>query len=312
MGKDNCNCSPSGKGTPLQFKLGKHAEEHLACGCDPIPWDKVHGWGEKKDLPEPSKCNKGYFFLVLEDGKLPLLYLSDGEKWIPVNPLNNLDPNIPVITSPNQISGPVNQALVYQITATNDPDKFGAVNIPPGMAFNADTGVISGVPNTPGVWGVQLSATNSYGTGVGVVLITITGGNDAPVIQPPVNAGGKVGSPFGFGMTATGGSPITFTFLDPLPPGLAGDASGLILGVPSQKGIFIVNVQADSPFGSDQKAIAITIEEGQQLFGLCIWILPPPPAVNSPGDIGMRSFDPNYSYECIAPNLWRRKPHTTW
>src|SRR5439155_10320349 len=52
----------------------------------------------------------------------------------------------------------------YQVQAVNGASGFGASGLPPGLAINPATGLISGVPETEGTFAVMLSATNAYAT----------------------------------------------------------------------------------------------------------------------------------------------------
>jgi len=109
-----------------------------------------------------------------------------------VQSLNNTGPTIeaiadgvivppPVISSPVTASGKVNQYFEYQITATNGPTSFGAAGLPLGLSVNSQSGLISGTPRQAGTYPIDLSATNSGGTGVKVLTLTIDEASDCPV-----------------------------------------------------------------------------------------------------------------------------------
>jgi LruC domain-containing protein len=81
-------------------------------------------------------------------------------------------PTPPVITSSLSASGTVNQPFSYTITATGtEPITFNATNLPAGLTFSGNT--ISGIPTSPGVTNVTLTATNSAGTDTKTLVITI-------------------------------------------------------------------------------------------------------------------------------------------
>jgi hypothetical protein len=82
----------------------------------------------------------------------------------------------PVITSPNTANGTVGQSFGYQIAANNSPTSFSATGLPAGLTVNTSTGLISGTPSSAGTSTVAISATNSAGTGLGTVMITISTG----------------------------------------------------------------------------------------------------------------------------------------
>lgn len=81
----------------------------------------------------------------------------------------------PVISSLLSASGTVGSSLSYQITATGSPSSFGATNLPPGLAVNPNTGVISGQPTQEGVFTSVISASNSFGPGNANLVFTIGG-----------------------------------------------------------------------------------------------------------------------------------------
>lgn len=104
----------------------------------------------------------------------------------------------PVITSVVTASGVVGQAFSYQITATNIPTSFGATGLPAGLAIDMATGLISGIPSASGSFSVNLSATNSAGTGnatlaltIGSTALTLAEALDAPALTWTV--GGTAG-----------------------------------------------------------------------------------------------------------------------
>ena len=115
----------------------------------------------------------------------------------------------PAITSALTASGTVNQAFIYQISATNAPASYGATGLPAMLSINPGTGVISGTPSAGGTTMVTISATNAGGTGnatlaIGVNLIaqTITFGaqvtprtyvqNGVVMISPSATGGGSM------------------------------------------------------------------------------------------------------------------------
>ncbi len=79
----------------------------------------------------------------------------------------------PVITSPTTAGGLAGQVFNYQITASNSPTSFGAVNLPGWATINTTSGVISGATPTAGTNVVTVSASNSVGLGSTNLTITI-------------------------------------------------------------------------------------------------------------------------------------------
>ena len=79
--------------------------------------------------------------------------------------VDRLSANVPVITSPLTATGQEGQSFVYQITATGSPASYGATGLPAGLNVVPATGIINGTPSVQGIFNVNLSATNTFGTG---------------------------------------------------------------------------------------------------------------------------------------------------
>ncbi len=201
-------------------------------------------------------------------------------------------PPIPVINSAATASGQTDVLLspTYTITASNSPTVFGATGLPPGLTIDTRSGVISGRPNTLGVFNVTLTAQNANPTPGSLTLVfTITLG--PPVITSGALATGAVASVFaGYQITATNG-PLTSGGYGAtgLPPGLGVSASGLIAGTPTASGTFNVQVTATNATAtSAAKTVVFTISQF-------------PPVITSPatasGQTGVA-----FSYQITASN----------
>jgi len=99
--------------------------------------------------------------------------------------------------------------FLYTITAANSPTSFGATGLPPGLSVDTQTGVISGIPATTGVFQVTLAASNSSGTGTAVLTLTLA---RPPYCFSELN----VGPAAGFSSLAgiVGGGPNLFYIAD--------------------------------------------------------------------------------------------------
>jgi sugar lactone lactonase YvrE len=156
----------------------------------------------------------------------------------------------PSISSAASAAGRVNEAFSFLLKATNAPDSFAASGLPDGITLNTATGLLSGMPTTPGSSSVQVSASNGGGPGAAQVFtLSIAPRLEAPVITSLSAASGRRGQPFSFQITATN-SATAFT-ASGLPAGLfLNSGSGLINGTPTDQGQFPVEVTASNSGGT--------------------------------------------------------------
>jgi fibronectin type 3 domain-containing protein len=162
----------------------------------------------------------------------------------------------PAITSATTASGRVGSVFSYQITATNAPTGYGATGLPPGLAVNNGTGLISGTPTSAATSTVTLSATNSAGTGNATLTLTIAGA--APSITSATTASGRVGTAFSYQITATN-TPTSYGATG-LPAGLSvTTGTGLISGTPTSVATSTVTLSATNSAGTGNSTLTLTV-----------------------------------------------------
>jgi hypothetical protein len=97
----------------------------------------------------------------------------------------------PVITSPTTVIATVGVQFAYAATAAGAPTSFGASGLPSGLAMDAISGTISGVPVAVGTSAVTLVASNASGsTFTTMALIVVPAGTAAPPATTTSDLGG--------------------------------------------------------------------------------------------------------------------------
>jgi prepilin-type N-terminal cleavage/methylation domain-containing protein len=165
----------------------------------------------------------------------------------------------PVVTNPgSQTSqGGVADSLTLAVTggtapmtwSVTTPGPWGSTGLPPGLALNAATGVISGVPTT----------SSSTAKNVTVTVTTALGGTSSatfswavPVLslQNPGNQADETSATVTQPVVAAGGvQPYTWKATG-LPPGLSIGSAGIITGVPKNAGPYAVTVTVTDAAGT--------------------------------------------------------------
>lgn len=90
-----------------------------------------------------------------------------------VSVTNTTPAGAPQISSALSVVSTVGTTFNYSITATNDPASYSADGLPEGLSIDATTGIISGIPTTPGTTAVTINATNANGTGTAVLILHV-------------------------------------------------------------------------------------------------------------------------------------------
>ena len=108
-----------------------------------------------------------------------ILLLDDGAGHVTLSERFNITAiPAPVITSPSTVIAVAGTPFSYQVTVTNSASTHGAANLPAGLSINATSGLISGIPSTPGESGATLNATNAGGTGTLALTIEVLADSD--------------------------------------------------------------------------------------------------------------------------------------
>ena len=196
---------------------------------------------------------------------------------------------VPVITSPPTSSGNVGDPFSYQITADNSPASFNVRGLDsfPGLTFDPVTGIIGGVPTSTASGDVILTATNSAGSGIAVLSLTVNAAtSNPPVIVSSLSETITQGVFYSYTIEATN-SPETFGLIGALPSGLS-RRGNVISGVPSEAGTFSVSLSASNSFGTGTGVLTLEV-------------LPPVPVISSLlSAIGQ--VNSSFNYQITADN----------
>ena len=98
----------------------------------------------------------------------------------------------PGFTPSNQnASGSTGTSFSFTPNTNKNPTSFTSSALPHGLSLNASTGTISGTPTSPGMFTIQMTASNANGTGTGTVSLTINGATSPDSTPWPVNLARK-------------------------------------------------------------------------------------------------------------------------
>ncbi len=188
-----------------------------------------------------------------------------------------------VVTNPGAgasvVAAPGNQAAVrwqpfsLQLSASGTPTGFYAYGLPPGVSVNPTTGLISGTPTLDGSYYVVVASANALGPSQAVTF-TINVQDDyalPPVVAGGGFAGGQAGQTFTYDPQAASGlapglqvtPTVTFSATS-LPPGISIDAqTGLLSGVPTTAGTYLIDYQLTGQFGETRFRVTARIAPNQ-------------------------------------------------
>ena len=206
----------------------------------------------------------------------------------------------PVITSPSTATAMQGQLFVYQIIATGTPTSYSAAPLPAGLSFDSGSGIIGGIPTDPGTTPIQLTASNSFGTGMATLTLTVQAvPSSGPVITSGTSITARTGQPFNFQVSTTGGSPTARLRATGLPPGLSYDpVTGVISGTPTAAGNFGVTLTVTDGSVTTTSTLQLTFTSD-----------PAFPVITSPRAAALVAGQP-FSYRIVASSSDQSHPIT--
>lgn len=174
---------------------------------------------------------------------------------------------IPIITSDLTVTTNAFQTFTYLITASRYPITFGAAGLPFGLQVDPNSGLITGMPVTPGTFPITLTATNTAGTGTAVLVLIVK--LLRPVIDTSITSGKAItcetGIPIQFQPVATnsptvwvcGPTPEGFTLDGNLPNAARGSTgpNGLLAGTFGTVGLYGIVFECANAAGASDPAI---------------------------------------------------------
>jgi len=166
---------------------------------------------------------------------------------------------LPTITTTSLPNGKVNTTYSTTLSATGSTPitwDLASGNLPAGLILSTD-GKITGTPTAQVTSNFTVRATNAAGSATKVLSLTITA---PPKITTTLLPNGSVGTLYNQALTATGTTPITWTYYGPLPTGLTLSSDGKITGTPTAGGKFEFIAEATNSIGKDSKELFIFID----------------------------------------------------
>jgi len=129
-------------------------------------------------------------------------------------------------------------------------------DLPPGLWFDEETGILSGTPTMAGTYAFSLRAENAIGHDDAIFEITI---NTLPQITTTTLGYARLLTPYSAQLTATGTTPITWSVISgQLPVGLSlNSATGTITGQVQNAGTATFTVEARNIAGTVTRQLSI-------------------------------------------------------
>ncbi len=157
--------------------------------------------GEASSQPAPDGGQDGASSVTLDDGSEAVDVPANGEAGAEQPPVTTLngpadddddDGERPSVAPPGDRSTPAGEGVVLAIRATHDDELgYAAEGLPPGLAIDTGTGVITGSPTETGTWEVAVTVTADDG---GAATQRFTWAVTAPVQSSDCSREGQVRS----------------------------------------------------------------------------------------------------------------------
>jgi hypothetical protein len=168
--------------------------------------------------------------------------------------------------------GETGSALQFQLTATGGlaPYRWGVMtgSLPPGLALNTDTGLLSGTPTVPGEFTITVIVTDALATSAMKSLSITIVASPLKLMTSMLESAGRF-SPYRQNLAAAGGvGPYRWAITEgKLPDGLSLDPdTGLISGVPEKNGHFdFTLVLADHSAETIERNLEIAVVDSETL-----------------------------------------------
>jgi len=238
----------------------------------------THGWnmdqrfveatfnvsGSRVMVQAPTKAADAppgfYMLFLLNNAGTPSV-----AKIVEIPVAGNQNPAVtPVLGSPGNQAGPQGTAVNLQLSATDpngDDLGYAASGLPPGLGINPLTGLIGGVPTTPGSYNVVVAASDGVNTASANLTWQITA--IAPLVLQPLPQPAPVvhGASVGFsGVVANGVNPLYRWYFDDGTPVSDWSSSPDINHVFTGPGVYYVTLTVTDARGVQQQStVAVTV-----------------------------------------------------
>lgn len=230
-------------------------------GTSPAPVGLVLNSASGAITGAPSNTYSGGYTILLR--------LTDANGAVTTASINNFVVNPPMSISPSlSLLSPATPGIVYQgmiaLSGGTAPYIWSVQSgtLPAGLAIDQNSGIISGIPVTPGTSDFSVQATDATGATI-IQSLHITVANPLNISSSATLPSVALQASYSQTLTATGGkAPYTWSVTNGiLPVGLSlAPATGLISGVATAPGKYDFDVQlADSGSRTITKTLSITV-----------------------------------------------------